>query len=287
MRALALLFLLLVPSLAVADESVTFHWTPPQGGAVVTEAESMTMSFGLDLFVGEAAFGSMKASNVNRESVVATLGPPWSAAKKKGSLAYGNTGTIETQTKPDGTSETSEELPVVAGKTYTITQKKTGTPKVVNDSGEDLSEEELATVLEDWTELAATEPGGLEGALVDKTFSVGDDMSAEAQVLANLFGEDDELSVTNPKVTFSEIRTVKGERCAVLALSMLMIGRETELTMSMAVAGEAVISIDTLRPHSIRIEGPMSLAAAMIEEGMTVRMAGGGTFVMDMSFTYE
>lgn len=288
MRALFVLLFVLAsaPSVGVAGETVTFTRTALKGNQTLTSTESLTMNFGIDIFVGEANLGSLRAENAQMETFTVELGK-WTAKKRAATFSYGKNGSVEKQTTPDGKTEVKDEPSPVSGKAFKLTSKKGAEPTIVYAGGGEPSEEERAEVLEDWNDLIADEPSEFESAFVDQELEVGADLTTYGQVLATLLSlDDDELTVKDPKLVFKEVRVDAGERCAVFDVELTIVGDDAEMHMEMAAKGEAIVSIKGARLHSVAIAGPVTLAAAIEEDGVAMTMQGGGDFAFSLAQTY-
>ncbi len=286
-RLLCLIALLLVPGSALAGEKVKFTYSPLSGGQTVTEEETLNIAFGIDIFVGEANLGRMDAANAETETLTAVLGK-WNAKKKIATLTYGKNGAKETQTTPDGKVETQEEPSPLSGKAYKITWKAGKDLVLAYAAGGEPPAEERDLVLSDWEDMISTEPSDFAAALVDQTLEVGGVLPSDGDVLAKLLSlDDDDLSVTAATVTLKEVRMHGGEKCGVFAMDLTIAGNDAEMSMTMAAQGEAILAVSSLRPHSVTLSGPVSLAATAEEGGVTMKMTGGGDFAFGLVNTYS
>lgn len=282
---LSLLALLLLPTSVVAED-VSFTWSALGPRADITEVESMSMNFSIDMLVEGQSMGTMTAMTKEDHTLRVVTGP-WTSRKKQATLTYGNSGSVESQTTPDGATTASEETTVVSGKSYSVISKKGNAPVVTQLAGDAVSESEHALVIEEWEKLVVTEPGDFEKALVGKTLTVGQELdSSNEAVRAMLSLSDDELSVTDASITLTEVREDAGETCAVFSLAITLVGEEGPLTMTMKVKGQAIVEVDGLRPHSVTLAGPLTMAAVVEQQGMEMHMAGGGEVNLSLGYTY-
>ncbi len=284
---LCLIALLLVPGSAFAGEKVKFTYSPLAGGQTVTEDETLSIKFGIDIFVGEANLGRMDAENAETETMTAVIGK-WNAKKKMARLTYGKNGSTETQTTPDGKVETTSEASPLSGKAYKLRWKAGKDLAVEYAAGGEPPAEERALVVSDWEDMISEEPSDFAAALVDQTLEVGGVLPADGDVLARLLSlDDDDLSVTAATVTLKEVRMHGGERCGVFAMNLTIAGNDSEMSMTMAAQGEAILAVSSLRSHSVTLSGPVTLAATAEQDGMTMNMTGGGDFAFGLVNTYS
>jgi hypothetical protein len=284
---LSLITLLMVSGSAFAADKVTFTYLPLAGGQTVTEVETLNIKFGIDIFVGEANLGRMDAENSETETATAVLGK-WNAKKKIATLTYGKNGAVEKQTTPDGKVEVTDEPSPLSGKAYKLSWKAGKDLVMEYAGGGEPTEEERALVLSDWEDLISTEPSDFAAALVDQTIEVGGVLPSDSDVLAKLLSlDDDDLSVTAATVTLQEVRMHGGEKCGVFAMDLTISGNDAEMSMTMAATGEAILAVSSLRPHSVTLSGPVTLAASVDEGGVTMNMTGGGDFAFGLLNTYS
>lgn len=286
MRFLFAAVLLLLPLSAQAGEKVTFTHAPLSGNQTVVQSEDLRMDFGIDIFMGEANLGTMRAENVEGSLLTAKLGK-WNDKKKTASLSYGKCGEKETQTTPDGKTEVKDEPSLLSGKSYDVTWEKGGEPVIVYSGGGAPEGEELALVRKDWDDLTSTEPSDFEAALVGQTVEVGSPLSSDGAVMAKLLSlDDDELTVKDAKMTLREVAKHNGEQCGIFDLELTIVGNDAEMSMTMAAKGEAIVSVNGLRAHAVSLAGPITLAASIEEDGMKMTMTGGGSFNFGLTNTF-
>jgi hypothetical protein len=286
MRTSLLLLALLLPLTAPAAESVTFAWAPRTGGESVTQTEATGMAFAIDLFAGDNKLGTVQTRNDETGTLTAKLGK-WTPKKRSATLSYGPGGSKQVQTTPDGKQTTEEQPRAVANSTYTVTAAGGGEPVITKAGGAAVSAEEREAVLEDWNELAATGPAEFESAIAGRTMTVGQEVSSEPGAVAAMLDIDgDGLSLQSASIKLVDVRDDAGERCGVFAMEVVIQGTDPEVSMTMNVKGEAVVAVDSLRTHSVTLQGPVAITATMEEQGMAMRMAGGGDFSFALSYTY-
>jgi|GEM_PF-2619945 len=282
---------LLLPAAATAGpgkgKKVNFTFTPPAAGLVWTESQTMEMVADIDIEIGGNKVGSMQ-SRSSEASIVSLELVAWSADRREAVLRYGVVGSTEVQTLPDGSKDNSDTPGPTSGKAYRGTQAGTADATFVGLDGSAVTPAELDVLNGAWTDLPAIEEMGIEKLLTSKTWRVGEELESDPAELGRLLDMDDDeaMSVKSGSMSLTELRKVDGVRCAAFAVNIQVGLAEDEFGMTMTMAGEMVVTVNGLRPVSLALAGPLTIAGEVEEEGMSMKMTGGGTFGANMTYAW-
>jgi hypothetical protein len=273
------------PAPPPAAESATFSAEGPVPGMVWTESGSMKMEFSVSLTMGDAVLGTMKADRSEADELTVRIGESWDETRREAVFEFGAQESIESQTMPDGETGTERTESPAAGTTFKIVQSGDDEEPVVTlEDGSSPSDEQIEAVREEWNGLPKSSSSGVEARLDGKTLSIGEIVESDAAAIAELLEfDDDDLQVKEGRLVFASIRDVDGERCAVFAVELKVVGADEEVLLTMDMAGEVVLSIAGLRPHAMVLTGPLTVSAESEEEQMS--LSGGGS--MSASILYK
>lgn len=168
----------------------------------------------------------------------------------------------------------------VIGKHYLI-MRMPDTTTFASTDGSELTKDELDFLSNDY------QGGGFENKMPEvldgKTFKIGDTIPLDKTVAQSLFNRQRSGEIKDFSVTLTGTREDKGVQCAVFILKMAMDVDQGPLLMDFSMDGEALVEINTLLPHSMRMVGVVNAIGA--HEGSNIN--GSGTLKGTITSTYQ
>ena len=266
----------------------TFTSKPLRGNQTLVRTEHRYLDMTMDLKIDGQKIGTFTAKNTVKKHVTLVL-EQWKKKKRVAHFKFGEHEDIDIQTLPDGTSEVKEKPFVLEGKTISVHwTSKSEAPQFIQENAEALTAEEEAAMTKEWNEVTDMKQGALEKALDGLPLELNKEVPLdEATLIEMLKIKDDNLNVSTPTISFTEIREHAGESCGVFTVNVGFQPKENELNINMDMKGTVLLSIDGMDLHSLTMEGPMTVSASQVQQGKTMEMTGGGTASFSNTVEYQ